>query len=249
MLKRLGNLIRGFVGLFISGLEKDNPEALIEVERENLRKQIAKFNEGLANHAALCERLMSQVKRLEKDEEELRAKTAAHLKAGNRESAGKYALSLKKLQADLKENREQLGEAEKTYQELIRARELAVKAAKEKIDSLKRDINDMRIQQAQAELNEMASGMITEIGGSGDTLDRLHEMVREERDKAAGRSRVAKEGMDTSSLEEIEQEQKAMEELALADFAAESGIVLDEGSSASPEQASESEDSESGKTM
>ena len=41
MFKRIGNLIRGFFGLFVSGLEMQNPEALLEVEKENLRKQIS----------------------------------------------------------------------------------------------------------------------------------------------------------------------------------------------------------------
>ncbi len=59
MFKRIGNLIRGFFGLFISGLEKQNPEALLEVEKENLRKQISEYNKGLARHAGLCERLVS----------------------------------------------------------------------------------------------------------------------------------------------------------------------------------------------
>ena len=57
MFRRLGNLIKGFLGLFISGLEKRNPEALLEVEKENLRAQISRYNQGLASHAALCERL------------------------------------------------------------------------------------------------------------------------------------------------------------------------------------------------
>jgi len=65
MFQRLVNLIRGFFGLFVSGLERQNPEALLEVETENLRKQIAQYNQGLASHAGLCERLMSQVKKLE----------------------------------------------------------------------------------------------------------------------------------------------------------------------------------------
>ncbi len=63
MFKRLGNLIKGFFGLFVGGLEKRNPEALLEVEKENLRKNIVKFNQGLAAHAGLCERLMVQVKK------------------------------------------------------------------------------------------------------------------------------------------------------------------------------------------
>ena len=48
MFSRLGNLIKGFFSLFISGIEKRNPEALLELEQENLRKQIANFNQGLA---------------------------------------------------------------------------------------------------------------------------------------------------------------------------------------------------------
>ena len=63
MIKRLFNVFRGFAGLFVSGLERRNPEALLEIEKENLRKQIAQYNQGLAEHAGLCERLMSQVKK------------------------------------------------------------------------------------------------------------------------------------------------------------------------------------------
>ena len=46
MWRRLTNLIRGFFGLFISGLERQNPEALLEVETENLRKQIRRRCDG-----------------------------------------------------------------------------------------------------------------------------------------------------------------------------------------------------------
>ena len=36
MFRRLANLFRGFMGLFVSGLERQNPEALLEVETENV---------------------------------------------------------------------------------------------------------------------------------------------------------------------------------------------------------------------
>jgi phage shock protein A len=73
----------------------------------------------------------------------------------------------------------------------------------------------------------MASGMISQIGGSGDTLNRLHEMVEEERQKASGRARVARDSMDMVDVAVREEEDKALGELALADFAAEEGIALD----------------------
>ena len=168
MFSRVANLIRGFFSLFISGVEKRNPEALLELEQENLRKQIGNFNQGLATHAGLCERIMGQVRKLETEQKDLRAK----------------------------------------------------------IESMKGAINDMRMNQAMAEIHEMASGMISSIGGSGDTLNRLEAMVEEERTKAAGRARVARDSIDMSQVDIKESEMNALADQALADFAAREGISI-----------------------
>jgi len=236
MFRRLTNLFRGFLALFISGLERQNPEALLEVEKENLRKQIANYNQGLSAHAGLCERLMTQVRKLEQEEREMRAKTAANLRAGNRDLAGQQALRLQTVQRELTENRAQLTQAETTYKELIRARDVAVKAAQDKMESLKSSLDDLKIKRATAELNEMASGMISTIGGSGDTLNRLHDMVEEEREKAAGRARVARDSLNTTEFQMKEEEQRALADQALADFAAKEGLTLEpsQGASSSP---------------
>ena len=210
MFGRLVNVVRGFFSLFIKGIEKRNPEALLELEQENLRKQIANYNQSLAAHAGLVERLISQVRKLEKDEAELRASTTAHLRAGNQQAAAQYALRLQTvtrelaqvrlvlvgglpgvgkstlaaeladrldatvlssdpMRRELAENRNQMASAEETYQNLVKARDVAVQAARAKIESLKGAINDMRMKSAVAEMNEMAAGMIGSIGGSGDT--------------------------------------------------------------------------------
>ena len=236
MFRRIANLFRGFFGLFVSGVERRNPEALLEVEKENLRKQIANYNQGLAAHAALSERLMTQVRKLEGEERELRAKTSANLRANNREAAGNYALRLQTVQRELTENRAQLQQAETTYKELIQARDVSVKAAQEKIQALKSSLDDLKVKKATAELTEMASGMITSIGGSGDTLDRLHKMVEEERELAAGRARIARDSLNTAEFAMKEDEQKALADQALADFAAKEGLALEpaQGAEAAP---------------
>lgn len=234
MFSRLGNLIKGFFSLFVSGIEKRNPEALLELEQENLRKQIANFNQGLATHAGLCERIMGQVRKLEAEQRDLRAKTTAHLRAGNKSAAGQYALRLQTIETQLEENRKQLEQAEGTYQNLIKARDVAVQSARAKIQGLKGAINDMRMNQAMAEIHEMASGMISSIGGSGDTLNRLHEMVEEERTKAAGRARVAKDSVDMTGVEVQEAEMNALADQALADFAAREGISIEGSTPAVP---------------
>jgi phage shock protein A len=227
MLGRIANLLKAFLNVFIGSVERQNPEALLELEKENLRKQIGNFNQGLASHAGLAERLMGQVRKLEADERDLRAKAAAHLKAGNRQAAGQYALRLQTVERELGENRRQLEQAEETYKNMIKARDVAVANARAKIEGMRGAIADMRMNRAMAEMHEMAAGMIGEIGGSGDTLNRLHEMVEDERQKAAGRARVAKDAVDMTEVNLKEAEMSALADQALADFAAREGLALE----------------------
>lgn len=236
MWQRLANLFRAFANVFVTGLEKKNPEALLQLEAENLRKQVASFNQGLATHAGLCERIMGQVRKQEAEQRDLKAKTTAHLRAGNRSAAGQYAVRLQTVERELEENRRQLAQAEETYKNLVKARDVAVASAKAKIESLKGAITDMRMKQAMAEMHEMAAGMVSEIGGSGDTINRLHEMVEEERTRAAGRARVAKDALDMTDVNVKEAELDALADQALADFAAKEGIALEPkaGAAAAP---------------
>ncbi len=234
MLQRVANLFRGFLSLFIKDLERRNPEALLELEQENLRGQVGNFNQGLASHAGMCERLIGQVRKLESEQQDLRAKTAANLRAGNRDAAGQYALRLQTIERELEENRRQLQQAEETYKNLVTARDVAVKAARSKIEGLKGAITDMRMKQAMAEIHEMAAGMVTQIGGAGETLDRLHEIVEDERTKAAGRARIAQDSVDFGEVKLKQAEQTALADQALADFAAREGISLDSGAAAAP---------------
>ncbi len=226
MFQRIANLVRGFLSLFISGIERQNPRALIEAEKENLRKQIARFNENLATHAGFCERLMRQIKNLETQERDLAAKAAANLKVGNRNAAGQYALQLKTVKEQLDENRGQLKTAEETYKKLVQARDVAIREAQTKIENLKRLLTETEMMEAQAELQEMASGMITSVGGSGDTINRVEEYLTERRDKAAGRARVAASTVDTSKVELMEAEQQVLADQALTEFAAAYGLEM-----------------------
>ena len=160
--------------------------------------------------------------------------TTAHLRAGNKSAAGQYALRLQTVDRELEENRRQLAQAEETYKNLVKARDVAVAAARAKIESLKGAITDMRMNQALAEMHETAAGMVSEIGGSGDTLNRLHEMVEDERTRAAGRARVAKDAIDMSEVDVKASEMEALADQALADFAAKEGIVLEGAAPAAP---------------
>lgn len=236
MWRRIENLIKGFLSLFISGIERENPRALIEAEKENLRKQIARFNDNLATHAGFCERLMRQVKNLEVQERDLAAKAAANLKVGNRNAAAQYALQLKTVKEQLEENRTQLVSAEETYKKLVLARDVAVRDAQAKIETLKRMLTETEMLEAQAELQEMANGMISTIGTGGDTINRVEEYLTERRDKAAGKARVAASTIDSTKVELLEAEQQALADAALTEFAAAYGLEVPGQKAAAPEE-------------
>jgi len=230
MLSRIKNLFVGFLSLFISGIERSNPEALLEVEKERVRSMISQYNTALAPQAGMIERLKRQILQEEKNEKTLKAKIKANIKAGNNDIAGQLALQYQQLKTDLSENKTQLEQADETYKNLIRQRDVAMKEAKIKIEQIASGISRMRMNQANAELQGMATSMIGELGGGGDSLNRLETMVNDESDKAAGRARVAKDSINTVSIEMKESEQKALADQALADFAAESGIAFDASS-------------------
>ena len=231
MFNRLARLIKGFFGLFVGGLERKNPEALLQLEKDNLQKQLGEYNKGLSGHAALVERLISRVRSLEAEEKDLHAKVLANLRAGNKEAAAQFALRHQQAKTEHVAVRGQLEESERTYKELVTARDVSVKAAREKIEKVARGINEAKVAKATAELNQMAAGMVTEIGAAGETLGRLEEIVREEKEKAAGVARVARDSIDMTGITMKAGEQKALEDLALADFAAMEGIAI-EGASA-----------------
>ncbi len=229
MFKRLMNMIRGFFSLFIKGLESSNPEALIENEKENLRNQISRFNENLANHAAFTERLMRQIKTLSAKDKELTAKITANLKAGNNKVAGQLALQLQTVKQQLDENQQQLEIADKTFKDLEKSRDVAIRDAQHKIEKLQSLVSETQMLEAQAELQEMAKGMISGIGGSGDTVNRVTELLEERRDKAAGKARVAAGSIDRTEIVMKENEMEALGDAALAEFAAMNGISMGGG--------------------
>lgn len=215
---RVWNVSRGLSAKFVSYFERRNPEALLEIEKENLRRLIGSFNQGLVSHAALSERLITQVSRGVREVGQLTTKTTALFNAGERDAAARYALRLKEVKERLAEDRKQLETADETYRQLVGTREAAIAETRAKIELVRRQIGDLKVKRALADLEGMANTMIGGLGSAGDSLNRLHEMVEEEREKASARVRVASVHVEPGELRAREAEQRALANDALADF-------------------------------
>src|SRR5512138_1998320 len=117
---RIGRLMKGFVGLFISGIEERNPEALMDAARQEFRDKMAQYNMALARMAGIAERLKTQVKAKTVRAQELERRILANHRAGNMELAGSLARELQELKADLATDTEELKETEEGYQGNLR---------------------------------------------------------------------------------------------------------------------------------
>ena len=224
MFSRIGRLFRGFLGLFISGIEESNPEALMEAARQEFRTKMTQYNLALAKMAGVAERLKSQVTSKAGRAQELERRILANHRAGNMELAGALARELQETKADLGVDSEELKETEEAYDANLRQAKLAQREFEEKVRRLEKQLSQVKIKEAQAEAAAALSSVAFKVGDLGDTMKRVDEILQKRYEVSAGKARLAKDMVDMDAIQEKENERKALEQVALAEFLASQGI-------------------------
>jgi len=221
---RLSRLFRGFLGLFISGLEERNPEALMEAGRQEFRSKITQYNAALAQMAGVAERLKNQIKGKTTRAQDLERRILANHHAGNLELAGALARELQDLKADLGVDTNELQETESAYQGNLRQAKLSQREFEEKINKLQKQLSQVKIKEAQAEAAAALSSVAFKVGDLGDSMKTVEEVLAKRYERSAGKARVAADLVDMDKIQEKEAERKALEQTALAEFLASQGI-------------------------
>lgn len=224
ILARISRLVVGFLSLFISGLEQANPEALMEAARQEFREKMTQYNLALAKMAGVAERLKSQVKQKAARAQELERRILANHRAGNLELAGSLARELQDLKTDLTVDSQELQETEEAYQANLRQAKVAQHDFEEKIRRLEKQLSQVKIKEAQAEAATALSSVGFRIGDLGDTMKTVEDVLQKRYEVSAGKARVAKDLVDIERVQEKENERKALEQVALAEFLAGQGI-------------------------
>jgi phage shock protein A len=213
---KLANAIRGY-----------DPIAEMQLEYDLSIKQIKEGREGLAQYRALVERVSRQVEDHRKRVSLLEAKVKAYLNAGDRESAGKFALDLKRAKDDLAENEKQLGIHEQAYQNNL----LKIQRAIKKLDEVKQKISkydaELKMSRAEAEVAELANQFHFDV-----TTDfgQAESMIQDQIDKNRGRVRVAAD-FSGEGVDDIQKEiavENAMADDALREFEVSHGMATPE---------------------
>lgn len=224
MFARIGRLVRGFLSLFISGIEHASPEALMEAARQEFRQKMTHYNLALAKMAGVAERLKSQVKAKAGRAQDLERRILANHRAGNLELAGTLARELQELKADLTVDTQELKETEEAYDANLRQAKLAQREFEDKVRKIEKQLSQVKIKEAQAEAASALSGVAFKVGDLGDTMKTVEEVLQKRYEVSAGKARLARDMVDMEQIQEKESERKALEQVALAEFLASQGI-------------------------
>jgi phage shock protein A len=204
-----------------------DPIAQMQYEYDLAVDQLKAGREGLEQYRALVERVSRQVAGNQTQVNNLSAKVQAYLKAGDRESAARYALELQKAKQELEENNVQLKMHEEAYNNNV----TKVKHAGGKLAQIREKIAkydaELKMSRAEAELAKLSQDFNFDV-----TTDfgQIEQVIQEKISLNRAKVRVAAD-LSSEGVVDIKREQamqQAMADQALRDFEIQMGLVSPE---------------------
>jgi phage shock protein A len=200
-----------------------DPIAQMRYEYDLAVEQLKEGRKGLEMYRGLVERVERQVKAGSSHVQKLKAEIKAYLKAGERETAAKFALELQKTQKELAANEEQLAMHEKAYENNLKK----IKHANQKLVEVREKIHkydaELKMSAAEAEIAALAESF--EMNLTTD-FGQLETIIQQKIDANRGKARVAVD-LSERGVAEIEAEERMQTELAnqaLTEFEVELGL-------------------------
>jgi len=200
-----------------------DPIAQMQYEHDSALVQLKEGRQGLELYRGLVERFSRQAATGRSHMQKLEAETKAYLKAGQRETAAKFALELQKAKKELAGHEEQLRMHETAYENNLKK----IKHASGQLADVRTKIQkydaELKMSAAEAEIAALAEdfdmAITTDFG-------QIEQVIQGKIDKNRGKARVAAD-MSSEGIQQIEAEelmQKSMAEDALTEFEVELGL-------------------------
>jgi phage shock protein A len=200
-----------------------DPIAQMQYEYDTAVEQMKDGRNGLETYRALVERVSRQVATGRDHVQKLETQTKTYLKAGERDTAAKFALELQKAKKELTANEQQLAMHEEAYGNNLKKIQHATKKLGEVREKIQKYDAELKMSSAEAEVAKLAQSFNMDI-----TTDfgKIEEVIQGKIDKNRAKVRVAadlsQEGIE--SIQAEERVEKAMAEDALTQFESELGL-------------------------
>ena len=200
-----------------------DPIAQMQYEYDSAVDQLKEGRKGLEQYRGLVERVSRQVKEGEAHVAKLTAQAKAYLKAGERETAAKFALEIQKAKERLEQNKQQLEMHETAYQNNLKKIQHANHKLAEVREKIQRYDAELKMSEAEAEVAKLSAtfnmNVTTDFG-------QLEQVIQGKIDANRGKVRVASD-LSSEGIAEIDAEERmqaSMAEDALKDLEVELGM-------------------------
>jgi phage shock protein A len=204
-----------------------DPIAQMQYEYDLAVNQLKEGREGLEQYRALVERVTRQVAGDRQHVASLEAKVKAYLTAGDRETAGRFALELQKAKQQLTEDEGQLKLHEEAYGNNV----TKIKHATKKLSDVRTKIAkydaELKMSRAEAEMAKLATSFNFDV-----TTDfgQIEQTITDKISLNRAKVRVAAD-LSGEGVVDIKREQameSAMADQALREFEVQMGLVTPE---------------------
>lgn len=188
ILGKFVTIVRAFFNSIANAMWERNPIAIMQLEYDKSVEQLKEGRKGLELYRGLVERVARQVAAGKTQVQRLQAEIKAYLKAGERATAAKFALQLKKTETDLAANQEQLKMHEEAYENNLKKIQYANKQLADVREKIQRYDADLKMTSAEAEIAQIAGDLNFDV-----TTDfgQIEQIIQRRIDTNRGKVRVA----------------------------------------------------------
>ena len=197
MFQRFIRAIKSMFGGMVSSME--NPKLILEQNIRDLNDQIPQMNENIATVKANLIMLQKEVKRNEKQIQDLTSKIKSAIQAGRDDIAQSYALQLEKAKETVAHSKEQLNFAEKAYEKALKVKKVFMREKDRKIQEAKEALRASERAEWQSKIADTLEQF--EVGGIDQTHDEMISRINEEAAKNEARMEIALDSIDTETME------------------------------------------------
>lgn len=203
-------VIKAFFNSIANALWERDPIAIMRLEYDRSVEQLKEGRKGLELYRGLVERVVRQVSMGKSQVDKLKAEVKAYLKAGDRETAGKFALQLQKAEADLVQNQEQLKMHEEAYENNLKKIQYANKQLADVREKIERYHADLKMTAAEAEIARIAGDLNFDV-----TTDfgQIEQIIQQKIDVNRGKVRVAAD-LSSRGVADIKAKERMESQLA-----------------------------------
>jgi len=204
-----------------------DPIAQMQYEYDTAVVELQTGRQGLEQYRALVERVSRQADGDRRHVQALEAKIKAYLKAGDRETAGRFAVELQKAKQQQQENQTQLEMHEKAYDNNVRKIKHASKKLADVREKIARYDAELKMSRAEAEMAKLAQSFDFDVTTDFGQIEQvIHDKIGLNRAKARVAADLSSEGIEQIERQEVME--ASMAEDALREFEVELGLVTPE---------------------